>query len=79
MYEPIISRGTISENILQECFEMGQTTAAGCDLGIYYKIQDQVLKWYLCFWYPKDFTTGSTGKVHRLFGILFKAIIILIA
>lgn len=35
VYEPIISRGIVSENILRECFEMGQTIAAGCDLGIY--------------------------------------------
>jgi len=35
VYEPIISRGTITESILQECFEMGQTIAAGCDLEIY--------------------------------------------
>ncbi|HKK98690.1 MAG TPA: NAD(P)H-dependent oxidoreductase [Desulfotignum sp.] len=35
VHEPIISRGEITESILQQCFEMGQTIAAGCDLGIY--------------------------------------------
>ena len=35
VHEPIISRGEISKSILQECFEMGQTIAAGCDLRIY--------------------------------------------
>lgn len=35
VYEPIISRGDVTDNILQQCYEMGQTIAAGCDLGIY--------------------------------------------
>lgn len=35
VHEPIISRGEITKSILQECFEMGQTIAAGCDLRIY--------------------------------------------
>ncbi|MFH2044292.1 MAG: NAD(P)H-dependent oxidoreductase [Pseudomonadota bacterium] len=35
VYEPIISRGKITDSILEKCFEMGQTIAAGCDLGIY--------------------------------------------
>ncbi|MBU1053055.1 MAG: NAD(P)H-dependent oxidoreductase [Proteobacteria bacterium] len=35
VYEPIVSRGDITKNILEDCFEMGQTIAAGCDLGIY--------------------------------------------
>ncbi len=35
VHEPIISRGEITDTILQQCYEMGQTIAAGCDLGIY--------------------------------------------
>ena len=35
VYETIISRGEIREEILDQCFEMGQTISAGCDLGIY--------------------------------------------
>ena len=35
VHEPIISRGEITKQVLQECYEMGQTIAAGCDLGIY--------------------------------------------
>lgn len=35
VFEPIISRGEITGSILEKCFEMGQTIAAGCDLGIY--------------------------------------------
>ena len=33
--ESLIARGDIDEGILKECYEMGQTIAAGCDLGIY--------------------------------------------
>ncbi len=35
VYEPVISRGEIKADILSSCFEMGQTIAAGCDIGIY--------------------------------------------
>ncbi|MBA3035785.1 MAG: flavodoxin family protein [Desulfobacterium sp.] len=35
VYEPIISRGNITKGILNKCFDMGQTIAAGCDFGIY--------------------------------------------
>ena len=35
VYETVISRGEIPDEILDQCFEMGQTIAAGCDLGIY--------------------------------------------
>lgn len=33
--EPIINRGKISQEILAKCSELGQTLAAGMDLGIY--------------------------------------------
>ena len=33
--ESLIARGEIDEDILKKCFDMGQTIAAGCDLGIY--------------------------------------------
>lgn len=35
VYDPIVARGEISQDILDQCYEMGQTIAAGCDLGIY--------------------------------------------
>jgi multimeric flavodoxin WrbA len=35
VYEPIIARGKVTESILQECFEIGQTIASGCDIKIY--------------------------------------------
>ena len=35
VYESLIARGEIDEEILKKCYEMGQTIAAGCDLGIY--------------------------------------------
>ncbi|MFO7751839.1 MAG: NAD(P)H-dependent oxidoreductase [Desulfobacteraceae bacterium] len=35
VYETVICRGPIRDDILDRCFEMGQTLAAGCDLGIY--------------------------------------------
>ncbi|MFC1814734.1 flavodoxin family protein [Thermodesulfobacteriota bacterium] len=34
-YEPLIVRGTPDKESLKQCHEMGQTIAAGCDLGIY--------------------------------------------
>jgi len=33
--DPIISRGTVSAPVLEECLDLGQTLAAGLDLGIY--------------------------------------------
>lgn len=35
VYEPLIVRGTPDEQSLEQCRELGQTIAAGCDLGIY--------------------------------------------
>ena len=35
VYDSLIARGDIDEEILRKCYEMGQTIAAGCDLGIY--------------------------------------------
>ena len=34
-YEPLIVRGVPDEESLRQCRELGQTIAAGCDLGIY--------------------------------------------
>ena len=33
--EPIISRGEISQSLVERCSELGETLAAGVDLGIY--------------------------------------------
>jgi len=35
VYEPVIARGDISEEILARCEELGQVIAAGCEAGIY--------------------------------------------
>lgn len=35
VYEAVIARGELTEKILAECRELGQTLAAGCDVGIY--------------------------------------------
>ncbi len=35
VYEPLIVRGLPDKESLKQCHEMGQTIAAGCDLGIY--------------------------------------------
>lgn len=35
VYESLIARGDVDDEILGKCYEMGQTIAAGCDLGIY--------------------------------------------
>lgn len=35
VYEAVIARGELTEKILAECRELGQTLAAGCDAGIY--------------------------------------------
>lgn len=35
VYEPVISKGKVTEEILEKCRELGQVLAAGCDAGIY--------------------------------------------
>ncbi|MBU2551692.1 MAG: NAD(P)H-dependent oxidoreductase [Proteobacteria bacterium] len=35
VYEPVVARGEIDEDILSRCRELGQTLAAGCEAGIY--------------------------------------------
>lgn len=35
VYETLIARGEVDREVLDKCHEMGQTIAAGCDLGIY--------------------------------------------
>ena len=35
VYEPVVARGKITEEILLKCEELGQTIAAGCEVGIY--------------------------------------------
>ncbi len=35
VYEPVISKGTVTEDTLEKCRELGQVLAAGCDAGIY--------------------------------------------
>ncbi|MDY7034400.1 MAG: flavodoxin domain-containing protein [Thermodesulfobacteriota bacterium] len=35
VYEPVVARGEITEEILLKCEELGQTIAAGCEAGIY--------------------------------------------
>jgi len=35
VYEPVIARGAITEEILMQCRELGGTIAGGCQLGIY--------------------------------------------
>ena len=35
VYEPVVSRGEVTEGILEECRELGQVLAAGCEAGIY--------------------------------------------
>jgi len=35
VYEPVISRGKLSEETLEKCRELGQTLAGGCVEGIY--------------------------------------------
>jgi multimeric flavodoxin WrbA len=35
VYDPVIARGEINEDILKQCEELGQTIAAGCETGIY--------------------------------------------
>jgi multimeric flavodoxin WrbA len=35
VYPPVIAQGAITEEILNQCFELGGTIAGGCQLGIY--------------------------------------------
>lgn len=35
VYNPVIAKGNVTDEILEACFELGQTIAAGCDAGIY--------------------------------------------
>jgi len=35
VYEPVIARGDVTDEIIDQCRELGQTLAGGCELGIY--------------------------------------------
>jgi len=35
VYQPVIAKGVITEEILQQCFELGGTIAGGCQMNIY--------------------------------------------
>lgn len=35
VYEPVIARGAVTDEIIDQCRELGQTLAGGCELGIY--------------------------------------------
>ncbi|MEJ2586052.1 MAG: NAD(P)H-dependent oxidoreductase [Deltaproteobacteria bacterium] len=35
VYEPVIARGALTEEIREQCEELGKTLAAGCQAGIY--------------------------------------------
>jgi multimeric flavodoxin WrbA len=35
VYEPIVAKGEITDEVLEACRLMGQTIAAGCEAGIY--------------------------------------------
>jgi len=35
VYQPILAKGPVSEEILWRCEELGRTIAAGCEAGIY--------------------------------------------
>lgn len=35
VYQPVIARGAITEEILSQCRELGATIAGGCQMGIY--------------------------------------------
>jgi multimeric flavodoxin WrbA len=35
VYEPVISKGEVTEDVLARCRELGETLAGGCDAGIY--------------------------------------------
>jgi len=35
VYDPVIAKGEVTDEILDQCRELGQTLAGGCELGIY--------------------------------------------
>jgi len=35
VYDPVIAKGELTEDILERCRELGQTLAGGCEAGIY--------------------------------------------
>lgn len=35
VYQPVIARGAVTREILDQCFELGATIAGGCQMGIY--------------------------------------------
>jgi len=35
VYEPVIARGEVTDEIIEQCGELGQVLAAGCEAGIY--------------------------------------------
>jgi len=35
VYDPVIAKGEITQEILDQCFELGATIAGGCQMGIY--------------------------------------------
>jgi multimeric flavodoxin WrbA len=35
VYQPVIAKGNITQDMLDQCFEMGATIAGGCQMGIY--------------------------------------------
>lgn len=35
VYEPVIAKGEVTEDVLARCRELGQTLAGGCEAGIY--------------------------------------------
>ena len=35
VYDPVVAKGEITEDVLASCRELGQTIAAGCEAGIY--------------------------------------------
>jgi multimeric flavodoxin WrbA len=35
VYDPVIAKGGVTDDILDRCRELGQTLAGGCELGIY--------------------------------------------
>ena len=35
VYQPVIAKGTITEEIINQCVELGATIAGGCQMGIY--------------------------------------------
>jgi multimeric flavodoxin WrbA len=35
VYKPVIAKGSITEEIISQCYELGATIASGCQMGIY--------------------------------------------